>query len=499
MNYLPLFTALPLLGAFLTPLLSKIWERLSDIIGSIITTFLLILSIYSIFLLPIFGDLYVYEIGKWPIRPIPLGIVFTFDSLSLLMVLAINLLSFACAVYSINYLDNYTARWKFWTLFLLLIAGLNGVAITGDLFNLFVFIEISAISSYALVAFGVEKEDLEASFKYQVIGEVGGLTILLAIALIYAKTSTLNMADIANTFLNENKGTLFWFIISLLTFGFLIKSALFPFHFWLPDAHSQAPAPISAILSGIFIKTLGVYTLFRLIFNVFGLNRNNAPHYFNLLLILGILSIIITSFITLKQENYKRLLAYSTISQIGYIFVGLGLSNFFGIIGALTLIFAHALSKGLLFLTAGSVEREAGTLDINELTLLKKRMSFYGLVYTLGALSLAGIPPFLGFFPKLFLILGAIKEKMLGLAIILGIFSILTLAYLLKITNKVFTNKEGEEVKENSLSAISFLFLVFLIFIFGIFYFNYLQPNLINKASEVVIRGIEYARLVLMK
>lgn len=499
MNYLPLFTALPLLGAFLIPLLSKIWERLSDIVGNVITTLLLILSVYSLFLLPIFGNIYVYEIGKWSIKPIPLGIIFAFDSLSLLMVLVINLLSFACALYSITYLDNYTARWKFWTLFLLMVAGLNGIAITGDLFNLFVFIEISAISSYALVAFGVEKEDLEASFKYQVIGEIAGLTILLAIALIYAKTSTLNMADIANTFTKESRGTLFWFIISLLTFGFLIKSALFPFHFWLPDAHSQAPAPISAMLSGIFIKVVGIYALSRLIFNIFGLNRMNAPHYFNLLIILGILSIVIAGFIALKQENYKRLLAYSTISQVGYIFVGLGIANFWSIMGALSLIFAHALGKGLLFLTAGPVEREAGSLDIALLSHFKKRMSFHGIVYTLGALSLSGIPPFLGFFPKIFLILGAIKEKKFEVAIILGVFSLLTLAYLLKITNKVFTKKEGEEVKESSSIVISFLFLIFLIFILGLFYLNFLEPNLISKATEAVVRGVEYARLVLIK
>lgn len=499
MNYLPLFTALPLLGAFLVPLFSKILERIGDIIVTVITTFLLVLSIYSIFLLPIFGNIYVYEIGKWPISPIPLGIVFTFDNLSCLMVLAINLLSFACAIYSVRYLDGYTGRWKFWTLFLLMVAGLNGVAIAGDLFNLFLFIEISAIASYALVAFGLEKEDLEASFKYQVIGEISGLTILLAIALIYAKTSTLNMADIANTLINQNKGVLFWFTISLLTFGFLIKSAVFPFHFWLPDAHSQAPAPISAMLSGIFIKILGVYSLSRLIFNVFGLTRSNAPKYFNMLLIFGILSIIIISFIALSQTNYKRLLAYSTISQIGYIFVGLGIGNFLGIIGALSLIFAHALDKGLLFLTAGSVEKALKTLDIDEISLIKKRMPFCGIVYTLGALSLAGVPPFLGFFPKLFLILGAIKEKMFGIAIILGVFSILTLAYLLKITNKVFTKKDGELVEVSGLTVASFLLLILLIFIFGLFYFSYLKPSLIEKAGEAIMRGVEYAKLVLIR
>jgi multicomponent Na+:H+ antiporter subunit D len=499
MNYLPLFTVLPLLGAFLTPLLSKIFEKIGDIIGTIITTLLLILSIYSTFLLPIFGNLYVYEIGKWPISPIPLGIIFAFDSLSLLMVLTINLLSFACALYSVRYLDNYTGRWKFWTLFLLMVAGLNGIAITGDLFNLFVFTEISAIASYALVAFGVEKEDLEASFKYQVIGEIGGLTILLAIALIYAKTSTLNMADIARTLASENKGILFWFIISLLTFGFLIKSALFPFHFWLPDAHSQAPAPISAMLSGIFIKILGIYSLSRLVFNIFGLNRSNAPHYFDILIILGILSIIVAGFIALQQRNYKRLLAYSTISQVGYIFVGIGIGNFWGIVGALSLIFAHALGKGLLFLTAGSVEKALGTLDIEELCASPKRLPFYGVIYTLGALSLAGVPPFFGFFPKLFLILGAIKEKMLGVGLVLGIFSVLTLAYLLKITNKVFTKKGGEKVEVPISTLFSFLLLVGLIFILGIFYFNYLYPNLIEKAGEAIMRGIEYAKLVLTR
>jgi multicomponent Na+:H+ antiporter subunit D len=253
------------------------------------------------------------------------------------------------------------------------------------------------------------------------------------------------------------------------------------------------------MLSGIFIKILGIYSLSRLVFNIFGLNRSNAPHYFDILIILGILSIIVAGFIALQQRNYKRLLAYSTISQVGYIFVGIGIGNFWGIVGALSLIFAHALGKGLLFLTAGSVEKALGTLDIEELYASPKRLPFYGVIYTLGALSLAGVPPFFGFFPKLFLILGAIKEKMLGVGLVLGIFSVLTLAYLLKITNKVFTKKGGEKVEVPISTLFSFLLLVGLIFILGIFYFNYLYPNLIEKAGEAIMRGIEYAKLVLTR
>lgn len=493
MIFLPLFIAIPLLAAFLIPLLSKLWKPFAPIIGNITAFILFVLSLYGIAVIQGFPML-VYKFGNWP--P-PIGIVFSFDALSAFMTLVISIVVFSGAIFATRYLNHYTGQWKFWTLYMLISTGLMGISVTGDLFNMFVWIEISAIASYALVSFGIEAEELEAAFKYMVMGEIAGMTLLLVIALIYAKTSTLNLADIALSLQSIKGSAFYWSILSLLLFAFSVKAALVPFHFWLPDAHPAAPAPISSLLSGVFIKVLGVYTSARFIFNIFGLSRENAPFFFNILIGLGLLSIIFAGVTALNQNDYKRLLGYSTVSQVGYIMLGFGIGNFYGVAGAILYILAHALAKGLLFLTSGSVVYATGTRDISKLGGLGERMPTTAWSFRFGALSLIGLPPLVGFFAKFLIALGAIKQGFLWLAIVAIGFSGVTLGYLLKIENNVYLKKNGVEAKESPfLMRVAMVFLVILIIILG-FGYKPLMDFVIQPAAEALLRGTEYINLIL--
>lgn len=496
-TFLPLFVAVPLAAAFLIPLLTRLWSGLADLIANVAGTVLLGLGVYGAALVATGSPVLVYKMGGW--AP-PLGIVLVFDPLTALIVAVLNTVGFAALLYSIRYLDHYTARWKFYALFMLLLAGLNGVALSGDIFNVFVFAEISAVASYALVAFGTDFDELEAGFKYMVIGEIGGAAILLAIALLYARTGTLNMADAARVLAAGGQNPLFWFIAATFLVGFSIKMAMVPFHAWLPDAHPSAPAPVSALLSGVFIKVLGVYAMSRIMFNVFGLSRATAPWFFNVLLAFGVLSIAAGGLLAYVQKDYKRMLAYSSVSHVGYILVGLGIGNFWGIAGALFHISAHALGKGALFLTAGSVEQQAGTRDIDRLTGLEKKMPATTWSYLLSALSLSGVPPFAGFFSKVFIIIGAVTARMYWLAALAALLSTLTLGYLAKLAATVFLARGGTEPSRASESPATMvtatLLLVVLSLVVGLG-FRPILDWVVGPAARVLMDGIGYAQSVL--
>ena len=230
-NLIPLFVIIPLGTAFLIALTSWKLKRLADILGFLATISLLILSIILI------GEKSVYKIGNW--AP-PFGINLVYDGLSSLMLIVINLISFAAVIFSISYMEQYTAKYKYYTLFLLMVTGMNGVVLTGDMFNLFVFLEIASISSYALVAFGCENEELEASFKYLVLGSIGSTLLLFGIGLVYSLTGYLNMASISMALTNINSSMIITMAVVFFIVGFGIKAALVPFHPWLPDAHPSA-------------------------------------------------------------------------------------------------------------------------------------------------------------------------------------------------------------------------------------------------------------------
>jgi len=488
---IPLFVIIPLGAAFLISLLGKKIKNSADLLTNLGTLSLLLLSLYSITLVSAYKTL-VYKVGGW--IP-PIGICMVMDGLTSFMLVTVNLVSFLITIYSISYMEKYTDKYRFYTLFMLMLAGMNGIIITGDLFNLFVFLEIASIASYALVAFGTEAEELEASFKYAVMGSVASCFILLGIAMLYSYTSTLNMADIAGVLSNKPAGIIVPFILVLFLAGFGLKAALVPFHAWLPDAHPSAPAPISAMLSGVFIKTLGVYAICRVFFNILGL-----PHKtLFVLLILGLISMILGAFLAIGQRDIKRMFAYSSISQIGYIIFAFGLGTPLAILGGLFHLFNHAIFKSLLFLNSGAIEYSTGTRDLKRLGGLNSRLPITGYTSLLGSMSISGIPPLGGFWSKLIIIIAAVQSRYFGFAVVAILVSIITLAYYLKFLGFTFFGKLDEvwlKIKEVPLTMrLSMIILAILCVVSG---FLLLPPfaSFLNSAVNVLLSGQGYAETV---
>ncbi len=418
------------------------------------------------------------------------------DGLTAFMLVTLNLVSFLVTIYSVSYMNKYTAKYRFYTLFMLMLAGMNGVIITGDMFNLFVFLEISAIASYALVAFGTEAEELEASFKYAIMGSVASCFILLGIALLYSYTSSLNMADIASVLATKRPSNIITFISVLFLMGFGLKAALVPFHAWLPDAHPSAPAPISAMLSGVLIKVLGIYALSRVFFNVLGVSST----LLFILIILGIISMSVGAFLAIGQRDIKRMLAYSSISQIGYVIFAVGIGTPLAMLGGLFHLFNHAIFKSLLFLNSGAVEYSTHTRDLQQMGGLNRRLPVTGNTSLIGSMSISGIPPLSGFWSKLIIIIAAVQARYIGTAVIAVLISVLTLAYYLKLQRYAFfgeLNNKWERIKEVPLfMKLSMIILSVLCIIAGLVLIPSLQ-GFINQAVDVLLSGRDYAGIVL--
>jgi len=458
---IPLYIILPLGAAFLIPILGRFIKGFQKIITSLVFLFLIAMSVK--FIAGGINEPITYKIGGWePVNNIPIAIYLVLDGLSVFMLCIINLIAFLSGFYAISYMKKYTAENNFYALFALMVAGMNGVVLTGDLFNLFVFLEIAVIASYALVAFGIEKEELEASFKYQVLGGLASLLILFSIGLLYWNTKTLNIADISVILKTSAYNKFLVFSQLVLIAGFGLKAAIIPFHAWLPDAHSSAPSPISSMLSGVLIKAIGIYAIIRLFFNMFTISHEIALT----ITTLGILSMVIGSLLAIGQWDIKRMLAYSSISQIGYIIMGLGIGLLIltsggnktiaalSIFGGLYHLVNHAVFKGLLFLSAGAVEYRTGIRDLNKLGGLSVKMPVTSSSSLIASLSISGMPPFNGFFSKLVIIIAAIQAHYYWLAAIAIIISIITLAYFLKLQKNTFYGKLSDKI--NNIKEVPF-------------------------------------------
>ncbi|MBD3426704.1 MAG: NADH/ubiquinone/plastoquinone (complex I) [Candidatus Omnitrophica bacterium] len=488
MNYIVLFAALPFLSAFLIPILRKVLkDKPLDILPVGVTLALSGMSAYMAFFRPEMP--LVYQLGGWKI---PFGISWLLDPLSLFMLVVVNVITFFVTVYSVNYMEQYTAKWKYYTLLMLMLGGLNSVVLAADIFDMYVFIEIAAVASYALVAFGTKTEEVEASFKYMVLGSIASAFILLGITFLYAKTSTLNMFDMASALSAQGaSGNYLLFVSALFITGLGLKAALVPFHAWLPDAHPAAPAPISAMLSGLVIKTIGVYALVRIFFNVFQI----TPVTSELLLALGGLSMFVGVILAIGQWDFKRLLAYHSISQIGYVVCGIAVGTPLGIAGGLFHLMNHSVFKGLLFLNAGSVEYATGTRDLKQLSGLQEKMPHTSWTSLVASLSIAGVPPFCGFWSKLLVIFALFQagRPFYGsLGILVGL---ITLGSFLKIQKYVFYRKIKEalnEVREvPALMCASMAALAVFCLVLGI-WFKPVLDDMLMPAAEVLAAGKGY-------
>ena len=498
---LPVFVAVPLITAFLLPVFGKKGKAVATLLANLATIALLVLAVASI------GQSRVYEIGKWSI---PLGINLVLDGLSSLLLLIISVVSAAAMLFSTRYMEQYTAKSKYLCLFLLMVAGMNGVVLSGDLFNLFVFLEIASLASYALVGFGCEHEELEASFKYMVLGSIGSIFVLFAVALVYGNTGSLNMAYVSKAITDAGLNVGLGFAMALFIVGFGLKAALVPFHAWLPDAHPSAPAPISAMLSGVLIKALGIYALARVLFNVFGVTVSIGW----ILVVLGLLSMIAGAFLAIGQWDFKRLLAYSSISQIGYVVLGLGLGGLIlakggnlayaslAIFGGLFHLVNHAVYKSLLFLTSGSVQMSTGTRQMKEMGGLAQKMPVTRATATVASASIVGIPPFSGFWSKLILVIAAIQSGFIWVAAIIVFVSLCTLIMYLKVQRYVFLGELPEnlqQTKENTGSMlVAMIVLACLCLLMGLLLLvPDLKAAILDPAVKVLTDGLEYSANVI--
>ena len=484
-----LFIGLPLVVAALLPLLGKLSKRfLPDLLANAVFLVLFVLAVTS---------------GRQMISQGPvlkqldwlgeaLSIQVAVDGFSLFMLMAIALLTLAVGLFSINYMEHYGAKANYYALLLMMMAGMNGLVLVTDLFGVYLFLEVAAIASYALVAYGLEHDELEASFKYLLLSVIASAAILLAITLIFGMTGSLGFAAVAEGLRTLEAKAVVGFCSALFIMGFGLKAALVPFHAWLPDAHPSAPAPISAILSGLLIKVSGVYALTRIFFNVFGM----TPALSQILMYLGAVSIVVAALLALGQKDMKRMLAYSSISQVGYVVLGIGIGTPLGIAGGLFHLLNHALAKGLLFLNSGSVQQATGTRNLDEMGGLAKRMPLTAGTNLIGALSIAGVPPLGGFWSKLLIIMALVQAKEWTLAVVAVLASVLTLWYYLLIQRKAFFGKLDEKwkaVKEAPfwMSAATVL-LALLVIGLGLF-FSAVIKTWIQPASDALDQGIHPA------
>ncbi|PKM83555.1 MAG: monovalent cation/H+ antiporter subunit D family protein [Firmicutes bacterium HGW-Firmicutes-13] len=397
----------------------------------------------------------IYEMGNWP--P-PWGIEFKIDYLSIFMMITITIVSTLILIFATKDLEHELkpkVKGWYYTLYLLLVGSMIGLSATNDLFNMFVFMEIASISACGIISIKEDRECIEASLKYLILSSVGTGCVLLSIALLYMVGGHLNFTFTAAALEQAIHIYPYNILVALALFsvGFIVKAALFPLHVWLPDAHSSAPSPSSAILSGLVIKIYAVVYL-KLLFRVFPAELYNMVPIFDMILILASLSIFFGSIFAIVQEDIKRMLAFSSIAQIGYVFLGIGLLNSTGLTGGLLHIINHAMMKSMLFLSAGAIIYCTGRRKITDLKGIGLKMPLAMGTFTIGAMAMVGIPSTNGFISKLYLALGTLEAgKPFYLGVILLSSFLNVLYYFPIVINAFFGESEegGEEIEVKKL------------------------------------------------
>lgn len=438
MRHFPvLVVAVPILAAVLTPLIGMWrkkacmpWAAGAAFVTSVMASSL-VWKVYKS------GKVISYHLGSW--KP-PFGIEIRFDEFSAatLMIAGLGLM---IIVFSKSYIEKELVPEKivpYYTLLLLNLGGMIGFVVTGDIFNLFVFLEVISLSAYALTAISEEKIAEMAAFKYLLLGAISSIFTLLAIAFLYSITGTLNMNDLMFRLAHTPYTKVATIAFVLFIVGFCVKAAVFPMHVWLPDAHAIAPSPVSAVLSGLVVK-IGIIGILR-VFYIYNFENSviNIPPITTLLCWMGGIAIVMGAIFALFQDDIKMLLAYSTVSNIGYIIMGIGLASGTSIFGGVIHIFNHAIIKTTLFLCAGSLIYSTGYRRLTDLRGVGRKMPITAAIIVVGALSIVGIPPTAGFICKWYITLGALRAGKPLFAVILLAGALLIFVYYVKIINAIY-------------------------------------------------------------
>jgi multicomponent Na+:H+ antiporter subunit D len=384
-----------------------------------------------------------YHLGGW--AP-PVGIEYVLDSLSAFMATVVTVVGMLVLLYSRRSVIHEVPERlvSLYALAMLLLAGLTGIVVTGDLFNLFVFLEIASLSAYALIAIGDEKAPV-ASFRYLILGSIAGSFYVLGVGFLYFSTGSLNMADVAQRLPDLYDSRAIVAAATLIFIALGLKMALFPLHLWLPDAYTYAPSAITALIAPVMTK-VAAYALLRLFLTVFQpVYLRDVLPVTTIMAWLAAAGILYGSIMAIAQSDFRRMLAYSSISQISYIGLGIGLANPLGVIGALLHILNHAFMKACLFLVAGSIRFQTNQWEVPRFAGLGKTMPWTMAAFTVSALSMIGVPPTAGFFSKWYLLLGGIDAGNWIFVATILFSSLLTAVYFFGVLEQIYAVRSQEE------------------------------------------------------
>ncbi len=379
-----------------------------------------------------------YELGGWAA---PYGIEYRIDLVSAIVALIVATMGAVVIPYARTSVAKEVGEDRgalFYSAFTLCLTGLLGIAVTGDVFNVFVFLEISSLSAYALIALGQDRRALTAAYQYLIMGSVGATFIVIGIGMMYVMTGTLNMADLAVLLPAQANTRTIPVAFTFLTVGITLKLALFPLHLWLPNAYTYAPSAVTAFIASTATK-VAVYLLLRFFFTIFGAEFSFGEMHLDMVLMpLALVAILTMSLVAVYQGNVKRMLAYSSVAQIGYIVLGISMASVLGVTAGILHLFNHALMKGSLFMVMGCVMYRVGSVRIESMSGLGKAMPWTMAAFVVGGLSLIGVPLTVGFVSKWYLVQAALEQGMWPVAVVVLIGSLLAFMYVWKVVEVAY-------------------------------------------------------------
>jgi multicomponent Na+:H+ antiporter subunit D len=435
-----------------------------------------------------------YHLGDW--EP-PFGIEYRVDILNafvLVLVSTVGAVTMPFARRSIAFeLAEDRGAW-FYCMYLLCLTGLLGITITGDAFNAFVFLEISSLSTYVMIALGPDRRALLASYQYLIMGTIGATFYVIGVGLIYLATGTLNMADIAARLgaAWTHDARVVIAALAFVTVGISLKLALFPLHAWLPNAYTYAPSWATAFLSATATK-VAIYLLIRYFYSIFGaaIDFDSLP-ITEIIIALSVAAMFIASFIAVFEKNLKRMLAYSSVAQIGYITLGIGLANQAGLTGGLVHLVNHALMKATLFLAAGAFFYRAGTVQLKELAGIGRKMPVTMAAFTIAGFGLIGTPGTAGFISKWYLAIGALDKGLWVLVFLIVGSSLIALVYVGRVLEIAWLREPGPKVASASDPPLSML-VPLVVLAFAVIFFGFdteWTAGIAAKAAQYLLAGL---------
>jgi len=489
-NLPALQVVIPLLGAVLAALVRR--RPLAWLIALVVSLTMPVIA-FALLQQVMADGVVSYALGGW--AP-PLGIEYRVDLVSAYILVLVSLMGALVMSYAPRSVASEIAPERqawFYTMYLLCLTGLLGITITGDAFNAFVFLEVSSLSTYVLIALGRDRRALLSAYQYLIVGTIGATFYVIGVGLLYVMTGTLNLADIAARIGDVENIRPLLAALAFITVGISLKIALFPVHLWLPNAYAFAPSVVTIFLASTATK-VAIYLLLRYLFSVFGVAFvfDDLP-VTEILIALSVAAMLIASIVAVFQANVKRMLAYSSVAQVGYIVLGIGFASTTGLTAGIVHLFNHAMTKGGLFLALGCVVLRLGSAQLESLEGLGRRMPLTMFAFVLGGLSLIGVPLTAGFISKWVLVQAALEQNNWFVAAVILIGSLLAIVYIWRVVEVAYFRPapEGDAEGEIAEAPLSMLIPAWVLIGASIYFgiHTSLTLGVAERAAKLLLGG----------